>query len=251
MDLKCEIKYLSKEEALKSNAMHLFNEKYADVVRVVNFEDVSSEFCGGCHVTSTKEIGLFSITSEESVASGILRIEARTSLAAYEQMKQKEKLLNNITALLKCGNPIEISQKIKSLMDELSLTKKTVDNLSDKLSTYRAKELTSSFEEKDGKHVLVAKLSNLDRKNFIATFDTLKVLHKDYIILLANVADGKISYIAGVSDSLTNKYQAGMIIREICSLTDGSGGGRKDTAQGGAKNIAKLDDALNIIKGKL
>ena len=250
-DLKCDIKLLSKEEAMNSNAMHLFNEKYGDVVRVVNFEDVSIELCGGTHVSSTKEIGLFSITYEESVASGIRRIEARTGFAAYEQMKQKEALLLQVSNVLKCGNVIEINQKINSLLDELTNSKKTIDQLSDKLSTYRAKELVNQFEEINGKHVLIAKFNNLDKKNFVTTFDTLKTIHKDYIILLANVADGRISYIAGVSESLTNSYQAGNIIRLVATLTGGSGGGRKDSAQGGGKNVEALDDALNQVKESL
>ena len=250
-DLKCKIEYLSKEEASKSNAMHLFNEKYGDIVRVVSFGDVSSEFCGGCHVSSSKDIGLFTIVSEESVASGIRRIEGKTSLGAYEHLKGKENILHQLTNLCKCGNISELTSKVNSLLEELNASKKQINTLSDKLSSYRGKELANSFIEKDGKHVLITRLDNLDKKNFTTTFDALKVIHENYIILLANVTDDRISFIAGVAPSLTNTYAAGDIINRIASLTGGSGGGRKDVAQGGGKDVSKLNEALEILKGEL
>lgn len=247
-DLPCKISLLSKEEAEKTGAMHLFSEKYGDIVRVVSFGDVSSEFCGGCHVSSSREIGVFAISYEESVASGIRRIEGRTSYAAYELLKQKELLLHQGETLLRCGNVQEVPQKISSLLEEVASQRKAIAQLSDKLASYRAKELSSSFEEISGKHVLVFRFENLDRKNFSTTFDTLKTLHKDYIILLANVSDDKIAFMAGVSDSLSDRYPAGAIIRQVAAMTGGSGGGRKDVAQGGGKNVALLDEALQKVK---
>ncbi len=250
-DLKCNIQYLSKQEAQKLSAMHLFEDKYGDIVRVVSFDDVSIEFCGGTHINSTKEIGIFSITYEESIASGIRRIEGKTSLLGYQQLKKKEDTLNELSNLLKCGNPNELNNKIKSLLNELNDTKKQNSILSNKLSSYQGKEIASSFIEKEGYYVLVKRLNNLDKTNFISTFDTLKTIHKDYVILLANVNEDKINFIAGVSNSLHTKYQAGKIIKEIASLTNGSGGGRNDVAQGGGKDISKLDSALEKILGEL
>ena len=250
-DLPCVIRYLSKEEAEKTGAMHLFSEKYGDVVRIVNFGDVSSEFCGGCHVSSSKEIGLFSIAYEEAVAAGIRRIEGRTSFAAYEQLKAKENILSQVSSMLRCGNFSEIQGKLSSALEELSLAKKQVDALTDKLSSYRGKELASSFIEKEGRHILVARFDHLDKKSFVNTFDALKGLREDYIILLANAESDRISYIAGVSSSLTDRFQAGNIVKRIASMTGGSGGGRKDVAQGGGKDIAALDQALKQMREEL
>lgn len=250
-DLKCKITYMNKEEAMKSPAMHLFNEKYGDIVRVVNFGDESIEFCGGCHVNSTKEIGLFTIKYEEAVASGIRRIEGCTSFAAYQYLKKKDSLLNDIVSLLKCGSQVEIITKINTLLDEVSTNKKTIDSLSNRLADCRAKELLSSFIKKDDYYLLVAREDNLDKKNFTTTFDSLKNQHDSYIILLSSVNDDKISFIAGVSQNLTSRFQAGNIIKRVCALTGGSGGGRKDVAQGGGKDIASLNNALEIMKGEL
>ena len=249
-DLPCKIEYLSKEEATKLNAMHLFNEKYGDIVRVVSFGDVSKEFCAGTHVNSTGEIGLFSITYEQSIASGIRRIEGKTGVNAYKQLKEKELLLNQSSELLKCGNQ-ELPAKITSLLNEVSLLNKKVNALNDKVSAYQGKEVANSFVQCHDYFVLVKRFDNLDRKSFISTFDHLKTIHEDYLILLADVIDNKISYISGVSKNLINKFSAGNIIKRIASLTDGSGGGRNDVAQGGGKNISMLDEALETIKGEL
>ena len=248
--LPCNIQYLNKAEAEKLDAMHLFNEKYGDVVRVVSFGDVSTEFCGGCHVKNSLDIGLFSITYEESIASGIRRIEGKTSLNAYQQLKNKEDLLNELSTLLKCGN-LELTTKVNSLLNELNVTKKQITTLSNKLSSYQGKEIASAFIEKDGYHVLVKRLDNLDKNNFTSTFDALKVIHKDYVIVLANVNNDRISFIAGVSSSLNNKFHAGNIIKRIASLTGGSGGGRNDVAQGGGKDISSLDNALSTLLREL
>lgn len=250
-DLPCDITYLSKEEALKTGAMHLFSEKYDDIVRVVNFGDKSIEFCGGCHVKSSKEIGLFTINYEESVASGIRRIEGSTSLQGYYRFKQKDLILHQLSQIFKCGNYNELVLKANTLLNDLSQEKKNNNILSDKLSSYRANALSSSFINKDGINVLVARIDNLDKKNFASTFDSLKTKHDSYVILLANVSEGRISYMAGVSQNLLDRYQAGNIIKRIASLTNGSGGGRKDVAQGGGKDINSLDQALKTISEEL
>ena len=250
-DLPCKIEYLSKQEAEKLDAMHLFNEKYGDVVRVVSFGDVSKEFCAGSHVSSTEKIGVFSITSEESIASGIRRIEGRTSLKAYEQMKKNEDILFELDKIFKCGNSNELINKVNATLNEFNLTKKQVTDLSNKLSSYQGKELANNFVKVNNHYILVQRVDNFDKNNFTSTFDTLKTIYPSYIILLANVNEGRISYIAGVSKDLTSSYQAGNIIKRIAFLTEGSGGGRNDVAQGGGKNISKLNDALKEVLGEL
>ena len=249
--MPCKIEYLSKQEAEKLDAMHLFNEKYGDVVRVVSFGDVSKEFCAGSHVSSTGKIGVFSITSEESIASGIRRIEGRTSLKAYEQMKKNEDILFELDKIFKCGNSNELINKVNATLNEFNLTKKQVTDLSNKLSSYQGKELANNFVKVNNHYILVQRVDNFDKNNFTSTFDTLKTIYPSYIILLANVNEGRISYIAGVSKDLTSSYQAGNIIKRIAFLTEGSGGGRNDVAQGGGKNISKLNDALKEVLGEL
>lgn len=250
-DLPCNISLLNKEDALKLGAMHLFSEKYGDVVRVVNFGDKSIEFCGGTHVKSTKEIGLFTIKYEESIAAGIRRIEGCTSLEAYHQLKAKENLLHDISLLLKSNNYTDCETKIESLLNNIAILKKENDVLANKLSSFQAKELASSFISYNDIHLLIKRFDNLDKKNLSTTFDTLKLVHDNYIIVLANVVNESISYLVGVCPTLTDRYQAGNIVKQICSLTGGSGGGRKDVAQGGGKDVASLDKALEQLKGEL
>ena len=118
-------------------------------------------------------------------------------------------------------------------------------------SSYQGKELAESFININDKYILITRLDNFDKKSLTSTFDYLKTLHENYIILLADVFENKISYIAGVSSSLNKEIPAGQLIKKIASLTNGSGGGRNDVAQGGGKDISSLNNALELIKGEL
>jgi alanyl-tRNA synthetase len=242
LPVKTEI--LPIEEAKKAGAMMLFGEKYGDTVRVVTMGDISKEFCGGTHVSNTSEIGLFAIAYEESIAAGVRRIEGRTGLAAYELIKQKEIVLEKAQNALKAATLNETPTKAASVMNEVSTLKKQNNDLTQKLSAYESKNVASEFEEINGKHVLLKKVEGYDKDRFNALFDSLKVVYEDSIVVLANVNDGRIAFIASVSSSLQGSYQAGNIIKKVTSLTGGNGGGRKDVAQGGGKDASKLDEAF-------
>ena len=250
-DLKCQVSYYKKEEAEKLKAMHLFSEKYGDIIRVVSFGDVSSEFCGGTHVSSTKDIGLFIITKEEAIASGIRRIEGKTGFDAYLELKKYQEIVNSLTISLKANAPTLLEKKIDELTAENSSLKKTISSLNDKLASYQGKELKNEFIALNDAHLLVHKFSSLDSKAFMSIFDSLKTIYDDYVILLANVVDSRIMFVSGVSSKLVSKYNAGDIVKKIAQMTDGRGGGRKDSAQGGGKDISKLDESLKIMKEEL
>ncbi|MDD6302959.1 MAG: alanine--tRNA ligase [Bacillales bacterium] len=236
------------EEAKKKGAMMLFNEKYGEFVRVVEMGNVSSEFCGGTHVSHLGDIGLFTICYEESIAAGIRRIEAKTGMAAYELLKQKEIVLNNVMGLVKSGSINEIITRINSFNNELFLLRKMNAELTQELSNYKSKAIESEFKLINGKHVLFKKVSNMDKEMFSKLFDSLKTVHESSIVILANVLEDKIQLIASVSKDLTMQYKARNIIKQITSICGGSGGGRPEVAQGGAKDASKLDDAFASIK---
>lgn len=250
-DLPCNIAYYSKEEASKLNAMHLFNEKYGSTIRVVSFGDVSSEFCAGAHVTSSKDIGVFTITSEQAIAAGIRRIEGKTSFKAYEELKKKAITLSEASDKLKAGSLSDVNKKIDELLNKESSLRKEITALQEKIAAYKSKELKENFIDCGDHHLLVYRFDNIDNKAFMTTFDTLKNVHDDYVILLANANNDKISFVAGVASKLTDKYQAGNIVKKAASLTNGSGGGRKEMAQGGGKDISKLDECLKVITEEL
>ena len=228
--------------------MALFDEKYGDLVRVIDMGGVSVEFCGGTHVGNTQEIGSFAICYEESIASGVRRIEARTGLDAYELLKQKEITLENVREVLKAGSLKETPLKSKSLMEEVSLLKKTNSELNQKLSNYELKEIYNEFEDINGKKVLLKKLNSYDKDIVNKLFDSLKVKYDNSIIVLANVFEDKVAFMSYVSESLRQNYSAGDLIKKVTSICLGSGGGRRDVAQGGGKDPSKVDEAFKEVK---
>ena len=246
-EIESNIEIMSLEEAKKVGAMALFSEKYGEVVRVVSFGDVSKEFCGGTHVENTSALGVFTIVSEGAIASGIRRIEAKTSYAAYNVLKNKDNLLNKLATVTKVNNINDIEHRINTMNDEIANMKKKLNDTTNELAALKAKNLKDSFIDINGMKVLVSKVPSMERGMFNSLFDSLKVAYDNSIVLLALVNDDKISFICGVSASLQDKFNAGLLIRKVASLTSGSGGGRKDVAQGGGKDVSKLDSALNEI----
>ena len=246
-EIESNIEIMSLEEAKKVGAMALFSEKYGEVVRVVSFGDVSKEFCGGTHVENTSALGVFTIVSEGAIASGIRRIEAKTSYAAYNVLKNKDNLLNKLATVTKVNNINDIEHRINTMNEEIANMKKKLNDTTNELAALKAKNLKDSFIDINGMKVLVSKVPSMERGMFNSLFDSLKVAYDNSIVLLALVNDDKISFICGVSASLQDKFNAGLLIRKVATLTSGSGGGRKDVAQGGGKDVSKLDSALNEI----
>jgi alanyl-tRNA synthetase len=210
--------------------------------------DVSKEFCGGTHVSHTGDIECFALVYEESVAAGIRRIEARTGIEAYDYLKQKDVLLNSIMGLVKAGSYGEISSRINALLEENTRFKKDNATLNQEVSNFKSKEIENEFEVINGKHVLCKKVNNMNKEMFSNLFDSLKVKFDSSIVVLANVCDDRISFIASVSKDLISQYKAGNIIKEVTSICGGSGGGRPDVAQGGGKDSSKIDEAFEQVK---
>lgn len=237
---------MSYKESEKLGAIGLFEDKYKDMVRVVSVSDYSKELCGGCHVNNSSEILMFKIIQESSAASGIRRIEAITGKKVYEYLNKNIELINSISDELKT-NPKNVLSRVKSLNEEIKQLKDDIQ----KLKEFNEKDIYKDIENEvkyiNGINLLVHKFDNEDLDTLRNFENRIKDKYKDLIIVFATVKDNKIIFTASVSDSLTYKYNAGKIVKEVSKITGGNGGGKKNFAQAGGKDISKLDEALEKV----
>ena len=240
-----ETKVLSIDDARKIGAKALFDDKYGDVVRVVCFGEVSKEFCGGTHVKNTQDIGVFVIESEESVASGIRRIVARTSIGAYELLKKRENMLNQARNILGAGSYSEVSIRLNTLLNEKAELKKQLESLSARLANSEANSINAEFVNKGSYEVLVKYLKDNNRNAVASIVDKLKVSHPNSVIALIGE---DLSVICSVNGEAQKAYRAGDLVRQIAGALGGSGGGRPDFASGAGKNRDKINDAISLAK---
>ena len=232
------------EEAKKMGATALFGEKYGDIVRVVNISGRSIEFCGGTHVTNTSRIGLFKIISESSVAAGVRRIEAVTGTGVLEYIDQINENLAETAANLKVNGAGEVPQKSAAVMAELKNKDKEIEELNNKLAQMRVESLLGCAKEICGLRFVCAKLEGIAPASLRIMGDHIKFKAPDAIALLASVNEGKASVLVVCGlEALKEGAHAGKIVKEISSMAGGSGGGRPDSAMGGA-NPDMLDEAL-------
>ena len=232
------------QTALKTGVIALFGEKYGEEVRVVKVPGFSSELCGGTHCRMTGEIGLFTIISEGSVASGIRRIEAFTGKAAYEYLREKRDDLRRIGDVLKTDQPVE---RLEKVMADLKEKDREIETLKGKLSSHSSSSLLDLAKEVDGVRVLSCRVDNLEQKDLRVLADNVRDRLGSGIIVLASAKDNQASIVAMVTKDLTRQYSAGEILKNIAALAGGRGGGKPDMAQGGTKELDKLDDALESV----
>jgi alanyl-tRNA synthetase len=231
------------DTAIKEGAMALFGEKYGETVRVVNVPGFSKELCGGTHVTATGDIGLFRITSEGGIASGIRRIEAVTGATAYDTIRAEQESLSAIRELLKAPSNEEIS-KLKKLLEKNRQLEKEVSALKEKMVSGKESSGNDDVKKLGEISYLIKKLEDMDAKTLRTFIDNAKNKMKSGVVVVGSVANDKVSLAAGVTKDLTDKYHAGNIIKQIAEIVGGSGGGRPDMAQAGGPHINKLDEAL-------
>ena len=237
---------MSYKESEKLGAIGLFEDKYKDMVRVVSVSDYSKELCGGCHVNNSSEILMFKIIQESSAASGIRRIEAITGKKVYEYLNNNIELISSISDELKT-NPKNILSRAKSLNEEIKQLKDDIQKLKEFNEKDIYKDIESEVKDINGINLLVHKFNNEDLDTLRNFENRIKDKYKDLIIVFATVKDNKIIFTASVSDSLTDKYNAGKIVKEVSKITGGNGGGKKNFAQAGGKDISKLDEALEKV----
>jgi len=230
------------DDAVKSGAMALFGEKYADDVRVLSI-GTSKELCGGTHVTRTGDIGLFKIVVEAGVAAGIRRVEAITGDNALHYLQSLDARLNEAAAALR-AQPSELVPRIGQVQDQVRALEKELEKLKSKLASSQGDELAALAVDVKGLKVLAAQLDGADVKTLRETMDKLKDKLQSAAIVLAAVADGKVSLIAGVTADATSKVKAGELVNFVAQQVGGKGGGRPDMAQAGGTEPANLSKAL-------
>ncbi|MEP2616010.1 alanine--tRNA ligase, partial [Marinobacter alexandrii] len=233
------------EQAQEKGAMALFGEKYGDTVRVLSMgaDNYSVELCGGTHVARTGDIGLFRITSESGISSGVRRIEAVTGMGALEWVDSTERTLRDTAGLVRATRDTVV-EKVQQTLDRSRQLEKEVDALKAKLASSAGSDLAGSAVEVAGLKVVASELEGADRKALMETADQLKNKLGEGVVVLASVDDGKVTLVAGVTKSATGKIKAGDLMKHLAAQVDGKGGGRPDMAQGGGSDPSKLAEAL-------
>ncbi len=244
-----QARHMDYDEAVAGGAMALFGEKYGDVVRVLDI-GFSRELCGGTHVARTGDIGLFKIVSEGGVAAGIRRVEAITGRNALAWVQRTRETLDQAAGLLKT-QPAELPERIQALQQQTRQIERELERLQDKLAASAGADLATQAVDVAGVKLLATRLSGVDPKALRGMVDQLKSRLPGAVILLAAVADDKISLVAGVSPELTARVKAGELVGAVAVQVGGKGGGRPDMAMGGGSDVGALDGALAGVRGWL
>ena len=244
------------EEAKKKGAIALFGEKYGDTVRVVDMgEGYSVEFCGGTHLDNTAKVGVFHISSEFSVASGVRRIEATTGQASLDVMNRNQEMLFQAAAALK-AKPGELREKAEQTMLEVKTLHQMVEKFKAKESAGEADRFLFGARQVGELKVLTATIADADANKLRQMGDMLRDKAPNVVAVLATVNGEKITFLAVCGkEAVAKGIKAGEIIKNVTAICGGKGGGKPDSAMGGGTNVLKLDDALasidDFVAGKL
>ena len=247
-NLAIETNIMDIDAARASGAMALFGEKYDDRVRVLQMGDFSTELCGGTHAARTGDIGLFRITSESGTAAGVRRIEAVTGEGAIAMLHAQSDQLSDIAQLLK-GDSHNLGEKVRAALERTRQLEKELQQLKEQAAAQESANLSSKAEEINGVKLLVSELAGVEPKMLRTMVDDLKNQLGSTVVVLATVADGKVSLIAGVSKDVTDRVKAGELVGMVAQQVGGKGGGRPDMAQAGGTDAAALPVALSSVKG--
>ncbi len=242
-----DAKVMNLDDAQKSGAMMLFGEKYGDEVRVLSI-GTSKELCGGTHVKRTGDIGVFKIVAESGVAAGVRRVEAVTGVGALSYLQTLEGTVQGLASLLKAA-PAEVPARVAAAQEQIRALEKELAAIKGKLASSQGDELLGQAVDIKGIKVLAAVLEGADAKALRETMDKLKDKLKSAAVVLAAVADGKVTLIAGVTADLTGKVKAGDLVNMVAQQVGGKGGGRPDMAQAGGTQPENLAAALASVRG--
>lgn len=238
---------MSMSEAKSSGAMALFDEKYGEEVRVLSVGGFSKELCGGTHVKNSGEIGLFRITSEAGIASGVRRIEAVTGFNAIRLMNERERMLDEVQELVKATKN-DIVQKVAQHLQEAKILQKELDEMRKAQSLSFVDDLLAQKEVLEGMNVVRGEVFQVEASELREI--TEKVLDKlqSGVVVLGTKGEGKVSFSVMISKDLVKKgLHAGKLIKDVAAIAGGGGGGRPDMAQAGGKNPEKLEEALRKV----
>ena len=235
------------DEAKKLSAMALFGEKYGDTVRVVKMGDFSMEFCGGTHLDNTAKVGMFVITSEGSVASGVRRIEAITGREVIAKYIAMSGMINKVADRLK-ARPLEIMNKVESNLSEIHELRQNIDKLKDQLMSGQAERMLYGAKNIKGLKVITITNGPVNAADIRKMGDQLRDRYPNIVAVLAATAENKATMLAVCGkNAVARGVKAGDLIKSITKICEGTGGGKPDSAMGGCKNLLKLDDAMAAV----
>jgi len=250
-NVKVDTEVMPVEDAIRAGAMALFGEKYAGMMRVLTVPGFSKELCGGTHVRATGDIGVFKITSDESIASGVRRIRAITGRDAYERFREDEEMIEKAAMDLRTSRH-DLPAVIGKLQEELKKARREAEELKLKIASGAISTSASNGDEARevaGVRVLAKEASGLDAAGMRQLSDTLLDRIKSGIVVLGRSNDGKASLIVRTSDDLTKRVPAGQVIKELAPIIGGRGGGKADMAEGGGNQPERLSEALQASYG--
>ena len=238
------------EEAKKLGAMALFGEKYGNIVRVVEAKGVSVEFCGGTHIDNTARLGLFKIIGENSVASGIRRIEAVTGSGVLKLLNEVENRVREAAHILKVGDMSQLAEKITSVIETNKGLEKLNEAFKKRIADGVFEEVLRNCREVNGVKVMANMLTNVGSDMYDKFADRVKEIEEPFINLIAGTADDKPKFLCACSKAAVAKgANAGKIVRAAAEITGGKGGGRPDSAMAGIGDKNKIDEAINAFDG--
>jgi alanyl-tRNA synthetase len=243
-NMKVDVFQTSFEQAQEMGAIALFGEKYGDVVRVVRIGDFSKELCGGTHVVSTAEIGLFKVTGETSIGAGLRRLEAVTGSGALEFLNAGHRQLSRIARVIGASMK-DLPVRVERLVAELKKMQRENEQLKDRLRVFEVKEILDQAGMHNGVNILATSVRARDMAELRGLVDLLRDRLGPSVIVLGSVLDGKVNLVASVSpDLVTRGLHAGAIVKEAAVVAGGGGGGRPEMAQAGGRRPEKLTEAL-------
>ncbi len=231
------------DQAIKSGAMAIFEEKYGDRVRVVNIGDYSKELCGGTHLHTTGEAGLFKIVTETASSAGVRRIEALAGESAWRFLKKQEETLIEASNFLRVPQS-ELVSRLKKMVEENERLKRELESFKSKAMTEKARELIDSVREVNGIRVLSVDVGEAGPDELRKVWDDIKTELSSGLAVLGGKSDGKAFLLVGVTKDLSKRFHAGKMVKELASYIGGGGGGKPDMAQAGGNKPENLDKAL-------
>ncbi len=242
--VELDVREMPIDEAKKMGAMALFGEKYGEVVRVVKVPEISTEFCGGTHVSNTAKIGLFKIVSENSVASGVRRIEAVTGRAVLDLINENKAVIDGAAAALKLSNSTELVNKCNSVTAEMKELERKIAELNAKIASSGLDSILSNVAEFKSISFVAAKVGDISVELLRNMGDQIKDKNSNIVAILAS--ESSMLCVSG-KDAVKNGAHSGKIVQKISAMTGGKGGGRPDNAMAGIGDSSKVDEALNAI----
>ncbi|MDR3570205.1 MAG: alanine--tRNA ligase [Syntrophobacteraceae bacterium] len=242
---RLSVRVMDIEEALKTGAMALFEEKYGERVRMVEIPGFSHELCGGTHTRATGDLGLFVIVQETGIAAGVRRIEALAGRHAVEYINRQRQTLNRAAVALKAP-PLEVGERVEKILAQLRLLEKEIEALKASAAGRRSADLFDQAVEVGGATVLVSRIDAEDPKALREVSDKFKEKFAKGVAVLGAVAGAKVYLLVVVCGEISGRLHAGNLIKEIVKEVGGSGGGRPDMAQAGGNRPERIEDALRL-----